>query len=128
MISVGFKRVSNQKRPSAGIDKGLSDFLRDVHQPLVDNPALQLSDIPAHEKYINVINRIHHATALTDNEFSSFLRSLRFFLGQAGKEEQKKLIDVRLGALGIGRQSLRSSSSPLWNGRYLATKYEHVMF
>jgi hypothetical protein len=77
---------------------------------------------------INVINRIHHATALTDNEFSSFLRSLRFFLGQAGKEEQKKLIDVRLGAFAIVCQSLRSSSSPLWNGQYLATKYEHVMF
>ena len=105
IILFSTKQSSNQKRPSAGIDKGLSDFLRDVHQQLVDNPALELSDIPSHAKYINVINKIQQATNLTDNEFSSFLRSLRFVLGQAGKEEQKKLIDVRLDTLGIGRQS-----------------------
>jgi len=105
IILFSTRNASNQKRPSEGIDKGLYEFLRDIHQPLIGDPLLKLSDLPSYSEYANVLSKIQTATELEPAEFNRFLRSLKFALGQPGKEEQKKLIELRLDTLGIGHQS-----------------------
>lgn len=105
IILFSTKNASNQKRPGQGIDKGLAEFLREIHQPLVENPLLKPSDLPNYAGYDNVIGKIRTATGLEPDDFYRFLRSLRFALAQPGKEEQKQMLELRLDALGIGHQS-----------------------
>ena len=98
------REVGNNRRLSKGIDKGLEDFINDIHTPFINSDVSQVSQLPKYTDYQNVIGKIKQATCITDEEtFSSFLKRLRFEFNQPDLETQQQKVYNKLERLGIDK-------------------------
>lgn len=98
------REVGNNRRPTKGIDKGLEDFINDIHTPFINSDISQVSKLPKYTHYQNVIGKIKQSTCITDEDtFNSFLKRLRFEFSQPDLEAQQQKVYNKLESLGIER-------------------------
>lgn len=97
------KRVAgNNKQKSKGLDKGFLDFIDDIHEPFIDSEFMLVSELPLYADYKNIIDKVKKASGITDDEdFSNFLKKLRFEFSQPDTEIQKEKVYAKLDRLGI---------------------------
>lgn len=119
-LTRGFRQVSNQvgrkeivllatrkpgtsRQPAIGFNKSLEEFLREFHSPFIaDEKFDDIRQALRFAEYEPILNRLLSSSGLCDlKEFSSFLRCLRFRLGQPDRETVVARLRMRLATLGI---------------------------
>lgn len=94
------KRLSNAKRPSAGLTIGLQDFINEIAAPLKKAAATRDTFVP-YAANLPVIAIVQAATGLSDEDFWLFLSRLTFQFSMESKEEAQTAIKNKLAHLGI---------------------------
>ena len=94
------KKESNQKRPSEGLNHGLSDVRTNIFEQL------KLSDfkydsLTNYDTYKDSIEKIRLETSLDEDSFTDFIKNLEFKFSQESIEEIQNALKFKLETLGI---------------------------
>lgn len=96
------RAIGNNKQPSKNLNKGLEDFINDIHTPFINSNFSLISQLPQYKEYLNILEKIKQVTCINDEEsFSQFLKKLRFEFNQPDLVTQQKNIYAKLESLGI---------------------------
>lgn len=94
------KKESNQKRPSEGLNHGLSDMRTNIFEPLKLTDS-KYDSLTNYETYKDSIEKIRLVTSLDENSFTDFIKKLEFKFSQEGIEEIQNILKFKLETLGI---------------------------
>ena len=94
------KKGSAQKRPSKGLEKGLTEVINNIINPL-KNTTIEYYDLPEFIQYQATLEKIRKECGLERSAFSNFLRKLEFQFSQEPIEQIKNVIQHKLVGLGI---------------------------
>jgi len=94
------KKESNQKRPSEGLNHGLSDIRTNILEPLklLDSKYDSLTN---YDTYKDSIEIIRQETSLDEDSFNDFIKKLEFKFSQESIEEIQNALRFKLETLGI---------------------------
>lgn len=100
------RRAGINKQPAQGFPYSLQQFITEFHNPYVaSTPDVSMNEINSYPRYAQTIETLLAASGIVDRDlFSSFLRSLRFGLGQEDRDAVAGRVKGRLNQLGIEQQ------------------------
>jgi len=94
------KRVSSQKRPSDGLNHGLTEIISEVIQPL-KQATVRYDALPNYGQYQDTLNKVRLECGLDEDSFNDFLKKLDFKFSQKPTEQIQSAIKFKLNRLGI---------------------------
>jgi hypothetical protein len=92
--------ASNGKRPSAGINKGLSDFIA-FHNRVLKDPTKNLDDFDDFDDFESLFNKIISEKGPKAADFEGFFKSLRIELASPDLETIEYQLNNKLANLGL---------------------------
>lgn len=100
------RRAGVNKQPAQGFPHSLQQFIAEFHAPYVASAGdVPMEAITSFPNYQQTIEALFSASNIADRfVFSSFLRSLRFMLGQDDRDAVTARVKSRLNQLGIEQQ------------------------
>jgi hypothetical protein len=103
VILFSTRKAGSARQPSKGFDKSLAEFLTEFHTPFVnDEGVLEIRQGVRYPEYQPTLDRLIVASGLNEvEEFSNFLKCLRFELGQPDRETMVGRVRAELAFLGI---------------------------
>ena len=103
VVLLSTRRAGTNRQPGLGFDKSLTEYINEFHQPFTE--AAEITDIRqavAFAEYESTLERLHTASGLKDlDEFSRFLKCLRFRLNEPDRDTMIERVRARLVQLGI---------------------------
>lgn len=105
VILFSTRKAGSTRQQSRGFDKSLAEFLKEFHSPFVnDEGMLDIRQGIRYPEYQQILDRLITASGLNDvQEFSRFLKCLRFELGQPDRGTMVARVRAELASLGIGQ-------------------------
>ena len=94
------KRESSQKRPSEGLNHGLTEIRTNVFEPLKQT-TLRYDLLPFYATYQDTIEAIRTECSLDEDSFNDFIRKLEFNFSQEPTDQIQSAIKFKFGRLGI---------------------------
>jgi len=94
------KRESSQKRPSEGLNHGLTEIRTNFFEPL-KQAIVRYDLLPNYTEYRDTIEKIRTECALDEDSFNDFIRKLEFKFSQEPTEQIQSAIKFKFGRLGI---------------------------
>lgn len=102
IILYSTKKASRQSQPKSGICKSLSNFIAELHEPLLSSDEYEsLEALPNFSEYETILQKMQALSELNDKLFFPFLKALRFQLGEPDLENQRERVMFKMGQLGI---------------------------
>jgi hypothetical protein len=99
------RKAGRTRQPARGFDKSLREFMAEFHEPFVNNQAvLDVRQSVGYPEYRQILDRLMLASGMNAvEEFSRFLKCLRFELGQPDRGTMVARVHAELASLGIGQ-------------------------
>lgn len=94
------KRESSQKRPSEGLNHGLTEVRTNIFEPL-KQATVRYDLLPNYTAYRDTIEAIRTECALDEDSFNDFIRKLEFNFSQEPTDQIQSAIKFKFGRLGI---------------------------
>lgn len=94
------KRESSQKRPSEGLNHGLTEVRTNIFEPL-KQATVRYDLLPNYSAYRDAIEAIRAECALDEDSFNDFIRKLEFNFSQEPTDQIQSAIKFKFGRLGI---------------------------
>lgn len=94
------KRESSQKRPSEGLNHGLTEVRTNIFEPL-KQATVRYDLLPNYTAYQDTIEAIRTECALDEDSFNDFIRKLEFNFSQEPTDQIQSAIKFKFGRLGI---------------------------
>lgn len=94
------KKESSTKRPSAGLDFGLTE-IRTNFFDVVKASSLRYDNLPAYLTYQKTIDIIREECGLDEDSFDEFIKNLEFKFKQEPTDQIQNVIRIKLETLGI---------------------------
>lgn len=94
------KRESSQKRPSEGLNHGLTEVRTNIFEPL-KQATVRYDLLPNYTAYRDTIEAIRTECALDEVSFNDFLKKLEFNFSQESTDQIQSAIKFKFGRLGI---------------------------
>lgn len=102
VILYSTKKASRQSQPKSGVGKSLSNFIAELHEPLLSSDEYKsLEDLPNFSEYETILQKMQMVSGLDDASFFRFLKVLRLRLGEPDLENQRERVLFKMGQLGI---------------------------
>lgn len=94
------KRESSQKRPSEGLNYGLTEVRTNIFEPL-KQATVRYDLLPDYATYRDTIEAIRTECSLDEDSFNDFIRKLKFSFSQEPIDQIQSAIKFKFGRLGI---------------------------
>jgi len=94
------KRESSQKRPSEGLNHGLTEIRTKIFNPL-KQASVSYDTLSEYGEYQDTIEAIRTECSLNQDDFNDFIRKLEFNFSQEPIDQIQSAIKFKFGRLGI---------------------------
>jgi len=105
IVLLSTRKAGSNRQPAKGFPRSLEEFISDVQEPLTKGlPSADIRENPRFPEYKEIVNQLLQASGLaTFEEFNTFLRHLRFRLGQPDLISRENSVRAKLTRLGIAQ-------------------------
>jgi len=94
------KRQSSQKRPSEGLNHGLTEIRTKIFEPL-QQASVRYDSLPEYADYRDTLEAIRTECLLDQDSFNDFIRKLEFSFSQEPIDQIQSAIKFKFSRLGI---------------------------
>ena len=94
------KRESSQKRPSEGLNHGLTEIRTKIFEPL-QQASVRYDRLPEYADYRDTLEAIRNECLLDQDSFNDFIRKLEFSFSQEPIDQIQSAIKFKFSRLGI---------------------------